>query len=70
MSRSALGNILGEAGGDLVARGKFELHNPARRAARYGSRHSLADQGDLGVAAESGALVVPAGAGLVATPQV
>lgn len=32
---------------------------------QYGSRTSLADQGDLGVAAESGAFVEPAGAGLV-----
>ena len=32
----------------------------------YGSRHSLADQGDFDVAGESCALVEPAGAGLVA----
>ena len=32
---------------------------------RYGSRHSLADQGDFGAAGESGPLVVPAGAGLM-----
>ena len=31
----------------------------------YGSRHSLADQGDFGAAGESGPLVVPAGAGLM-----
>ncbi len=34
--------------------------------AQYGSRHSLADQGDVGVAGESGAFVEPSGAGLVA----
>ena len=34
-------------------------------ALRYGSRHSLADQGDFGAAGESGPLVVPAGAGLM-----
>ena len=33
--------------------------------AQYGSRHSLADQGDFGAAGESGPLVVPAGAGLM-----
>ena len=65
-------------------KGSFMLHAvvlpPARRvgpaaivilvAAYYGSRHSLSDQGDLGVSGESGALVVPAGAGLVAASPV
>ena len=39
-------------------------------ASWYGSIHSLADQGNCGVAGEPGALVVPAGAGLVAASPV
>src|SRR6266705_4370447 len=38
--------------------------------AYYGSRHSLADQGDLGVPGESGALVEPPGACLVPSSPV
>src|ERR1017187_4114817 len=37
---------------------------------QYGSRHSLADQGDLCVAGESGTLVEPAGACLVPSAPV
>jgi hypothetical protein len=36
---------------------ELELHGIATQ---YGSRHSLADQGDLGVPGEPGAFVVPA----------
>jgi hypothetical protein len=39
-------------------------------AAYYGSRHSLADQGNLGVSGEPCALVVPVRAGLVASSPV
>jgi hypothetical protein len=37
---------------------------------QYGSIHSLIDQGDCGIAGKPGALVVPAGADMVAAPPV
>ena len=40
-----------------------------RNGTQYGSRHLLAGQGELGGAGEPGALVVPAGAGLVASAE-
>jgi hypothetical protein len=44
--------------------------SPVEQAAYYGNIHSLADQGNCGVAGEPGALVVPAGAGLLAAAPV
>jgi putative transposase len=58
-----------QIGGDLVHHSDRGVQGEFNRS-WYGSRHSLSDQGDLGVAAEPGALVVPAGAGLVAAPPV
>jgi hypothetical protein len=54
---------LAGAGGDVAegAPPAGEQGEPAfAQAAQYGSRISLADQGDLGVPGEPGALVVPA----------
>src|ERR1039457_1747700 len=45
------------------------MYEPAGES-QYGSRHSLADQGDLCVAGESGTLVEPAGACLVPSAPV
>src|ERR1035441_5874447 len=45
-------------------------HTRRSRSTLYGSRHSLADQGDLCVAGESGTLVEPAGACLVPSAPV